>query len=109
MHLLGQLLNMGMETTIIWGTDSIWGGGPQSQIERLRRFQISPEIMDKYGYKQLTPEIKAKIFGLNAARLYKIDVRAKRESIKNDQIDQLRAEYLKNPAPSNTQYGWVWV
>lgn len=109
MHLLGQLMNMGMEDNIIWGTDSIWGGGPQSQIERLRRFQISDEVANKYGYKQLTPEIKAKIFGLNAARIYKIDVKAKRAAIKNDQIEQLRSEYLENPRPANTQYGWVWV
>jgi hypothetical protein len=109
MHLFGQLFNMGMEDNIIWGTDSIWGGGPQSQIERFRRFQISDEVANKYGYKKLTPEIKAKVFGLNAARLYKIDVKAKRAAIKNDQVEQLRSEYLENPVPSNTQYGWVWV
>jgi uncharacterized protein len=109
MHLLGQLLNMGMENNIIWGTDSIWGGGPQSQIERLRRFQISDEVANKYGYKKLTPEIKAKIFGLNSARLYNIDVKAKRAAIKNDKVEELRSEYLTNPKPSNTQYGWVWV
>jgi uncharacterized protein len=109
MHLLGQLLNMGMEDNIIWGTDSIWGGGPQSQIERFRRFQISDEVANKYGYRKLTPEIKAKVFGLNAARVYKLDVKAKRDAIKNDQVEQLRSEYLQNPQPSNTQYGWVWV
>ena len=109
MHLLGQLLNMGMENNIIWGTDSIWGGGPQSQIERLRRFQISDEVANKYGYKKLTPEIKAKIFGLNSARLYNIDVKAKRAAIKNDKVEELRSEYLNNPKPSNTQYGWVWA
>ena len=100
---------MGMENNIIWGTDSIWGGGPQSQIERFRRFQISEEIANKYGYKQLTPEIKAKVFGLNAARVYKLDVKAKRNAIKNDQIGHLREEYQQNPQPSNTQFGWVWA
>jgi len=24
-------------------------------------------------------------------------------------LTQLRDEYQQNPAPSNTQYGWVWV
>ena len=24
-------------------------------------------------------------------------------------LTQLREEYRQNPAPSNTQYGWVWV
>ncbi|HKY04396.1 MAG TPA: amidohydrolase family protein [Blastocatellia bacterium] len=109
MHLFGQLLNLpGGEDQIIWGTDSIWNGSPQSQIERFRRFQIRDDIAEKHGYKKLTPEIKAKVFGLNAARIYKIDVRAKRNAIKTDRIAALREEYQTNPQPSNTQFGWVW-
>jgi len=110
MHLFGQLLNMpGVEDQIIWGTDSIWGGSPQSQIERFRRFQISDEVANKYGYKKLTPEIKAKVFGLNAARLYKLNVNTKRAAIKTDKIAEQREEYRENPKPSNTQFGWVWT
>jgi predicted TIM-barrel fold metal-dependent hydrolase len=109
MHLFGQLMNMGMDDNIIWGTDSIWGGSPQSQIERFRRFQISDEIASKYGYKQVTPELKAKVFGLNSARIYKVDVKAKRNAIKADKVAILKEEYLENPLPSNTQYGWVWA
>jgi predicted TIM-barrel fold metal-dependent hydrolase len=109
MHLFGQLLNLPEgEDHIIWGTDSIWGGSPQSQIERFRRFQIRDDIAEKYGYKKLTPEIKAKVFGLNAARLYQIDVNAKRNAIKTDKIAQMKQEYEQNPQPSNTQFGWVW-
>ncbi|HWN98937.1 MAG TPA: amidohydrolase family protein [Blastocatellia bacterium] len=109
MHFLGQVMNLpGGEDRIIWGTDSIWGGSPQSQIERLRRFQISDEVAEKYGYKKLTPEIKAKIFGLNAARLYSIDVNAKRKAIQTDKIAAMKDEYMDAPRPSNTQFGWVW-
>jgi len=110
MHLLGQILNLpGGEDHIIWGTDSIWGGSPQSQIDRFRRFQIRDDVAEKFGYKQLTPEIKAKVFGLNAARLYELDVKAKRQAIKNDKIAEQRLEYRENPQPSNTEFGWVWV
>ncbi|HWP45033.1 MAG TPA: amidohydrolase family protein [Blastocatellia bacterium] len=109
MHMFGQILALpGGEDRIIWGTDSIWGGSPQSQIERFRRFQIRDDIAEKYGYKKLTPEIKAKVFGLNAARLYKIDVKAKRNAIKTDKIARLKEEYRLNPQPSNTQFWWVW-
>jgi predicted TIM-barrel fold metal-dependent hydrolase len=110
MHLLGQIMNLpNGEDKLIWGTDSIWGGSPKSQIDRFRAFQIREDVAQKYGYKQLTPEIKAKVFGLNAARLYKLDVKAKRKAIKNDKIAQQRLEYQENPQPSNTDYGWVWV
>ena len=109
MHLLGQIMNLpGGEDRLIWGTDSIWGGSPQSQIERFRRFQISEEVASKYGYKQLTPEIKAKVFGLNAARIYKLDVKAKRNAIKTDKISEMREDYKRDAKPSNTQFGWVW-
>lgn len=108
MHMFGQLLAMGCEDQIIWGTDSIWGGSPQSQIERFRKFQISDEVAEKYHYPKLTPAIKEKVFGLNAARLYKIDVRAKRAAITTDKIAQLKEEYMEHPTPSNTQFGWVW-
>jgi hypothetical protein len=109
MHLFGQILNLpGGEDQIIWGTDSIWGGSPQSQIERFRRFQVRDDIAEKFGYKKLTPEVKAKVFGLNAARIYKIDLKAKRNAIANDKISRLREEYMESPKPSNTQFGWVW-
>ncbi|MCI0665358.1 MAG: amidohydrolase family protein [Acidobacteria bacterium] len=109
MHMIGQVLNLpGGEDLIIWGTDSIWGGSPQSQIERLRRFQISDEVAEKYGYQKITPEIKAKVFGLNAAKLYKIDLKAQRQAIKGDKIAEMRRAYERDPHPSNTQFGWVW-
>jgi hypothetical protein len=46
--------------------------------------------------------------GLNAAKLFGVDVAAKRREIEHDKFSQLRREYLKDPRPSNTQYGWIW-
>jgi hypothetical protein len=66
-------------------------------------------LIDKHGYPTLTKEIKAQILGLNAARLFGVDPAAKRQAIERDKFTQLRREYLKNPSPTNTQYGWVWV
>ena len=37
-----------MRTGIIWGTDSIWYGSPQDQIQAFRAFQISAEYQEKY-------------------------------------------------------------
>lgn len=109
MHMLGQMLQVVGPERILWGTDSIWNGSPQSQIERLRRLRIKDELIEKYKYPQLTPEVKEKILGLNAAKLFGIDVNAKRQAIKADKLTQLKEEYRRNPSPSNTQYGWVWV
>jgi predicted TIM-barrel fold metal-dependent hydrolase len=109
LHMLGQMLQVAGSERILWGTDSIWGGSPQSQIERLRRLRMTDELMDRHKYPQLTDEIKDRIFGLNAARLFGVDVRAQRNAIRADRLTQLRLDYQRDPSPSNTQYGWVWV
>jgi predicted TIM-barrel fold metal-dependent hydrolase len=109
MHMLGQMIQAAGADHILWGTDSIWGGSPQGQIVRLRKLKMKPELMDKYKYPELTDAVKDQILGLNAARLFGVDPKAKRQAIKADKLTQLREEYRRNPAPSNTQYGWVWV
>jgi hypothetical protein len=54
----------------VFGSDAVWYGSPQWQIEALWRFQIPEEMSQRYGYPRLTPQIKRKILGLNSARLY---------------------------------------
>jgi predicted TIM-barrel fold metal-dependent hydrolase len=109
MHMLGQMIQVAGPDHILWGTDSIWGGSPQHQIERFRRLKIKDELIERYKYPQLTKHIKEQILGLNAAKLFGIDPKARRRAIKADKLTRLRDEYRQNPAPSNTQYGWVWV
>jgi predicted TIM-barrel fold metal-dependent hydrolase len=109
MHMLGQMIHVAGADHILWGTDSIWNGSPQSQIERLRRLKIKDALIDKFGYAQLTDEIKNQILGLNASRLFGVDAAAQLRAIKSDKLTQLRQQYQQNAAPSNTQYGWVWT
>jgi hypothetical protein len=109
LHMLGQMLQTAGADHILWGTDSIWGGSPQSQIVRLRKLKMKEEFIQKYKYPELTDTIKDQILGLNAARLFGIDPKAKRQAIKADTLTHLREEYRQHPEPSNTQYGWVWV
>ena len=63
---------------MLWGTDGIWYGSPQPQIMAFRAFQISAEHQERYGYPALTDEVKRKVFGLNAARLFGVDPEATR-------------------------------
>jgi len=72
-HVLGKLLVTFGPDNILWGTDSLWYGSPQAQIEAFRTFEISAEYQERFGYPALTPDVKARILGLNAARLYNID------------------------------------
>ena len=69
-HIMGQLLKFLGPDRIVFGSDSVWYGSPQWQIDALWRFQIPEELRKKYGYPELTREAKRKILGLNSARLY---------------------------------------
>jgi len=72
-HVLGKLLTTFGPDRVVWGTDSIWYGSPQSQIEAFRAFSISEEFQDRYGYPALDDMTKAKILGLNSAALYGVE------------------------------------
>jgi hypothetical protein len=89
-HVLGKLVTHLGPDHVIWGTDSLWWGSPQWQIEALRRFQIPDRLLEGYGYTQLTDDTKAKILGLNAARLWSIDANARVREISGDNITKMK-------------------
>jgi hypothetical protein len=107
-HLLGQIIQTFGVDHVLWGTDSIWYGTPQWQIEAFRRFQIPNELVEKYRYQPLTRQMKEQIFGLNAARVFGIDVNVKRDELPEDVLGRIRMSYLEEgPVPSHRVYGWV--
>lgn len=73
-HVLGTLVRDLGEDYVLWGTDSTLWANPQWQIEAMRRFKIPDQLVEGHGYPQLTDEVKKKIFGQNAAKLWGINV-----------------------------------
>ncbi len=73
-HVLGKLLLAVGEDRILWGTDSVWYGAPQSLIDAFRAFRIPESMQEEFGYPPLTDAAKAKILGANASALYDIDL-----------------------------------
>jgi uncharacterized protein len=108
-HVLGMIIQAFGADHVLWGTDSIWWGSPQWQIEAMRRLEMPDSLIKQFGYEPLTKEVKEKIFGLNAARIYAVDPQIKRNPVPADYIDRLKTIYKDSgsPRPSNTQYGWV--
>jgi predicted TIM-barrel fold metal-dependent hydrolase len=107
-HLLGQLLDAFGADHVVWGTDSIWYGSPQWQIQAFRRFQFPQVLIDKHKYPALTNDVKAAIFANNAARLFGIDLQAKRNEVPKDYLSKVKLAYQDaGPLPSHRKYGWV--
>jgi len=104
-HALGKLLVHLGEDNILWGTDSIWYGSPQDQIQAFRTFQISPEFRERFGYPEITPAIRAKVFGRNALRIYPVADEVLAKHLERDAVAQARANYLNHPDPHFLTYG----
>jgi uncharacterized protein len=101
-HVLGKLLLAVGEDNVLWGTDGIWYGPTQPVIDAFRAFQIPEEMSERYGYPQLTPAIKDKILGRNAARVYGLDLDAVQSVIQHDDVSWARAalaEYRSGGIP----------
>src|SRR5213080_2022711 len=96
---------------VVWGSDSVWYGSPQWQIEALRRLEIPEDMQKTHGFAPLGPAdgiVKTAIFGGNSARLYKLDVRSAQGEITRDKIAAIKAEYVAmGGMRSNTRYGYV--
>jgi len=92
-HVLGKLLTRMDPDRVMWGTDGIWLGSPQPQIMAFRAFQIAPEVQERFGYPELTPALKAQVFGLNAAALLGLDPEATRCGLAGSGLTLARAEH----------------
>ena len=130
---MGQLMKLMGEDRILFGSDSVWYGAPQWQIEALWRFQIPAAMREKYGYPELTERAKQKILGLNSAKLYGIQAvdTSSYKAVPRDyesrmseklktvlEFEQLRADNMAKVKetyvalgiePDHTRYGWMRV
>lgn len=91
-HLVGSLLRDVGSKRILWGTDSIWWGSPQWQIDAFKTLEIPEPMRRQFGYPRLTPKRKARILGKNAAKLYGVKPKQKRCEISEDEIARVQRE-----------------
>src|SRR5205814_4208993 len=109
--LIGTLVRGLGADHVVWGSDSVWYGSPQWQIEALRRLEIPEDMRRKHSFAPLGPAdgaTKSAIFGGNAARLYPISQRAALGEITRDKIAAVQAEYVAaGGMRSNRRYGYV--
>ena len=98
-HVLGKLLVAFGEDNVLWGTDSIFYGSPQGQIDAFRAFRIPTDLQERFGYPELTTGVKAKILGWNAANLYGIVPITEPVGFTADELEAARVEH---PVPTMT-------
>ena len=104
-HGLGKLFQFVGEDNVLWGTDSIWYGSPQDQILAFRTFQIADDLVARHGYPKITPALRAKVFGRNALRVYKISGDVLKEHLPRDRVAQERRAYRECADPTFLTHG----
>ena len=104
-HALGKLFKAVGESNVLWGTDSIWYGSPQDQIQAFRAFQVAPALREKHGYPEMTPALRAKVFGLNALPLYPVPKEVLDKHLAKDRVARDREEARERPDPTFLTHG----
>ena len=106
--LMGTLVKGLGADHVIWGTDAVWTGSPQWQIEGLRRLEIPEDMQNRHGFAPLGPAdgpVKTAIFSGNSTRLYSYE---KHADLAADRFAAIKADYEREgPARSNLRYGYV--
>ena len=106
----GQLIKGLGADHVVWGSDAVWTGAPQWQIEALRRLEIPEDMQKQYGYKPLGAAdgpVKTAIFGANNARLYSYKTE-ERAALVDDKIAEYKLAYDKDGAGrTNLAYGYA--
>jgi hypothetical protein len=106
-HAIGKLLKRLGTGRLLWGTDSVWFGPPQTQIMAFRAFSISAEYQDRYGYPELTDAVKTQVLGLNAAELFGLDPDATRCELAADMLGENRSVQRDLVAAGELPIPWV--
>ena len=104
-HVVGKLVKHIGENNVLYGSDCIWYGSPQDQIQAFRTFQISEALQEAHGYAPMTDSLRARIFGLNAARVYGIDVEEVQQRAGSDPVGTQRTQYRSAPDPHFLTFG----
>ena len=106
--MLGTLVKGLRADHVFWGTDSVWYGSPQWQIEAFRRLEIPEDMQRKHGFAPLGPAdgpVKSAILGGNGARHYKVEQRTDWD---RDGIGRIKTAYLGDGQDrSLAAYGYV--
>ena len=99
--LLGILIKGMRADHVLWGTDSVWYGSPQWEIEAFRRIEIPEDMREKYFFAPLggaRSEVKRKIMWDNGIRLYGIETQDA-QTVLNDRF----AEYQRGSAEEQSR------
>ena len=89
-------MRVGAEDRVLFGTGASVGH-PQPIVEAIAALEMPHDLVEGYGYPELTPEIKAKLFSGNMAALHGLDVPELIERVRDDAWARRRQQAREEP------------
>ena len=94
--MIGEFLKWGGEDKVIWATGAM-AFHPAPLVTAFWNFTMPPDMVQDYGYPELTDEIKAKILGKNWARMHGLDPDSLSASVADDATSETREREVREP------------
>ncbi|MGW5106012.1 amidohydrolase family protein [Nocardia sp. NPDC004123] len=88
LRILGEMLASGGGDRIMWATGCM-AGHPRPMLEAFWDLEMPEDLVEGYGYPELTKEIKRKILGENAARIIGLDIDEMKRTMAGDEFSEL--------------------
>lgn len=89
-HIVGTLMRYGGPERILYATGCAVNHSDPI-LERFMAFEMPGELVDGYGYPELTAEVKRLMLGANIARIHDIDVSVVEQKISADDWSRRRS------------------
>jgi len=94
--IVGEFMAAGGTQRIFWGTGCSFTH-PRPLLEAFARFEMPQNMVEGYGYPELTDDAKADILGRNFARVHGLDIDELAAAVQGDEIEQRKADGFKEP------------
>jgi uncharacterized protein len=80
-EMFGHLLHEVGSEKLIWGSEGVLVGNPTRFLDAFAKMEIPQDLREGYGYPQITDRDKANILGGTLAKVFGIDVSAKKKEL----------------------------
>ena len=107
-HLIGKNVKHYGSDHVIWGTDCLWWGSPQWVIDAMKRFQISDELCEKFGYTEADQAGQGQHLWPERRQDLWLRRREELKALPADALSKRKTAYLERGGQrDNAAQGWV--
>ena len=108
MHGMGKNIKHYGSDHVVWGTDCLWWGSPQWVIDAFKRFQITDEFCEKFGYKKISEGRQGQDLRTERGQALQHRRQGDTQGSSGRCLSRLKTAYLERGGMrSNAAYGWV--